>query len=153
MNQSSHRGEIVSLPYRRWLRDEFDALFSEGMNLTNTVAEYLDGPGRQESATLPHRPRAMYKTESGRLTTLLTELMSWLFVQRAIKEYEKLSEFEKRKVLPGKLLRLNVVQMAALPGDFLALAQRANELLEKILEVDAEYMQKNDAETALRASG
>ena len=153
MNRSSKRGEVVSLAHHRWLRDEFDVLFSEGMDLTNTVAEYLYGPGRQESAALPHWPRAAYRTESMHITTLLTQLMAWLFVQRAIKEYERLAEFEKRKVRPNKLARLNVGQMAELPEKFLALAQRANRLLEKILEADAKYMQYKGAETPLRASG
>jgi regulator of CtrA degradation len=66
----------------------FKALFREGMSLVEDTAAYLDGPGREESRSLPRPAALAYATESMRLTTRLMQVASWLLLQRAVSEGE-----------------------------------------------------------------
>ncbi len=66
----------------------FTRLFDEGMALVEETAAYLDGPGREDSKTLPRRIALAYAGESMRLTTRLMQVASWLLVQKAIAEGE-----------------------------------------------------------------
>lgn len=77
---------VVTLPFRSRTdnRDEFFALFREGMALVERTANYLDGPGRRESKCLQPYVSLAYATESMRLTTRLTQLATWLLARRAI---------------------------------------------------------------------
>jgi len=62
----------------------FKTLFREGMSLVEDTAAYLDGPGREESRSLPRAAALAYATESMRLTTRLMQVASWLLLQRAV---------------------------------------------------------------------
>ncbi len=77
---------VVTLPFRTRTddREEFFALFREGMALVERTANYLDGPGRRESKCLQPYIALAYATESMRLTTRLTQLATWLLARRAI---------------------------------------------------------------------
>jgi regulator of CtrA degradation len=66
----------------------FKTLFREGMSLVEDTAAYLDGPGREESRSLPRSAALAYATESMRLTTRLMQVASWLLLQRAVNEGE-----------------------------------------------------------------
>ncbi len=66
----------------------FERIFSEGMDLVEETAHYLDGEGRNESKKLERASALAYASESMRLTTRLMQAASWLLVQRAIKEGE-----------------------------------------------------------------
>ena len=66
----------------------FKTLFREGMSLVEDTAAYLDGPGREESRSLPRAAALAYATESMRLTTRLMQVASWLLLQRAVNEGE-----------------------------------------------------------------
>lgn len=68
--------------------DVFEKLFTEGMDLVEETAHYLDGEGRSESKLLERASALSYASESMRLTTRLMQAASWLLVQRAIKEGE-----------------------------------------------------------------
>lgn len=77
--------------------DAFRALFREGMGLVETTAAYLDGPGREESKSLPRMLALAYASESMRLTTRLMQLASWLLLQRAVAEGEMTSDDARRQ--------------------------------------------------------
>lgn len=66
----------------------FKAIFSEGMSLVEEAANYLDGDGRAEAASLDRGAAMTYASESMRLTTRLMQIASWLLVQRAVAEGE-----------------------------------------------------------------
>lgn len=66
----------------------FRRLFQEGMTLVEEAAGYLDGPGREDSKTLPRHAALAYAGESMRLTTRLMQVASWLLVQKAISDEE-----------------------------------------------------------------
>ncbi len=68
--------------------DMFDRMFSEGMDLVEETAAYLDGDGRAEAKKLERASALAYASESMRLTTRLMQSASWLLVQRAVREGE-----------------------------------------------------------------
>ena len=77
------RGEVV----RDFAASElFDRTFSEGMELVEETAAYLDGDGRRESKLLSRASALAYAGESMKLTTRLMQVASWLLVQRAVRE-------------------------------------------------------------------
>jgi regulator of CtrA degradation len=75
----------VTIPFRPKAgnREQFMALFREGMALVEETANYLDGEGRRESKMLKPFVSLAYATESMRLTTRLTQLATWLLTRRA----------------------------------------------------------------------
>lgn len=85
-SMSEGNESIVTLPPRSVIndREEFFALFREGMTLVERTANYLDGPGRRESKCLQPYVALSYATESMRLTTRLTQLATWLLARRAL---------------------------------------------------------------------
>lgn len=68
--------------------DVFERLFSDGMDLVEETAAYLDGEGRKQSKLLERAAALIYASESMRLTTRLMQAASWLLVQRAVREGE-----------------------------------------------------------------
>jgi len=70
----------------------FDRTFDEGMSLVEETAQYLDGPGREESRALPRGAALLYAGESMRVTTRLMQAASWLLIQRAVREGEMCPE-------------------------------------------------------------
>lgn len=75
----------VTIPFRPKAgnREQFMALFREGMGLVEETANYLDGEGRREAKLLKPFVSLAYATESMRLTTRLTQLATWLLARRA----------------------------------------------------------------------
>ncbi len=91
MVQASHRSNpqnVVRLNRPFTPTDPFKLLFREGMDLVETAAGYLGGPGKREARALPRSLALAYATESMRLTTRLTHLTSWLLHTRAVHEGE-----------------------------------------------------------------
>jgi regulator of CtrA degradation len=70
----------------------FQKLFSEGMELVEETASYLDGPGRDDAKALDRAGALSYATESKKLTTRLMQAASWLLAQRAVSEGEMSAE-------------------------------------------------------------
>lgn len=64
----------------------FDRTFTEGMELVEEVAAYLDGDGRRDAKLLTRASALAYAGESMKLTTRLMQIASWLLVQRAVRE-------------------------------------------------------------------
>ncbi|WP_300545104.1 DUF1465 family protein [Maricaulis sp.] len=70
----------------------FQKLFREGMDLVEETANYLDGPGRDDSKSLDRAGALSYASESMKLTTRLMQAASWLLAQRAVSEGEMSAE-------------------------------------------------------------
>jgi regulator of CtrA degradation len=66
----------------------FSRTYDEALGLVVEAREYLLGPGRMAVRELSGEASFHYATESLRLTTRLTECMSWLMFQRAVTEGE-----------------------------------------------------------------
>ncbi len=80
-------GRSRPMVVRDFARSElFERTFSEGMELVEETAAYLDGDGRRESKLLSRAAALAYAAESMKLTTRLMQIASWLLVQRAVRE-------------------------------------------------------------------
>jgi len=66
----------------------FSRTYDEALHLVLEAREYLLGPGKMAVRDLSSEGSFCYATESLRLTTRLTESMSWLMFQRAVLEGE-----------------------------------------------------------------
>src|SRR5689334_24842504 len=109
----------------------FADLFRTGMALVEETASYLDGPGRQESKSLPRAAALSYATESMRLTTRLMQLASWLLLHRAVKEGEmSLSQVnqEKTKVKLSPTFSADEDTLQMLPEALVVLIRRSMKL-------------------------
>ena len=139
----------ISFGERLARSNAFAALFQEGMGLVEESATYLDGPGRQESKTLPRMAALAYATESMRLTTRLMQLASWLLLQRAINNGEMTRDqvlSEKSKV---RLDSFNVDRHAPgwldLPESFRDLVERSLRLQNRVALLDREIYRPQEA--------
>lgn len=71
-------------------------LYDESMALVEETAAYLSDTGETEKESLPPMAKTAFISESMRLTTRLTQMMSWLMLQRALAGGE-ISEEEARQ--------------------------------------------------------
>ena len=127
----------------RFTRSErFRELFTYGMDLVEETASFLDTEGRAESENLEAGPKALYGTESMRLTTRLMQLASWLLLQRAVAEGEMTAEqaiAEKKNVRLNQLhSRTDEPGWSELPNRFLELVERSMKLQDRIKRLDQE---------------
>jgi regulator of CtrA degradation len=118
----------VTIPFRQKAnnnKEQFMALFREGMGLVEETANYLDGEGRRESRVLKPFVSLAYATESMRLTTRLTQLATWLLARRA--------ELNGEEVPPGAkentALLLPIVRTGGSKG-YDELPERLRDLIE-----------------------
>jgi regulator of CtrA degradation len=139
MSEKSVNG-AVSFGERLTNSQAFADLFRDGMALVEETANYLDGPGRQESKRLERNGALAYATESMRLTTRLMQLASWLLLHRAVKEGEmSLAQASKEKTK----VKLSVgdlsdeQNMKLLPERLRALIQRSRSLQSAVRRLDA----------------
>jgi regulator of CtrA degradation len=127
--------------------DAFRHLFREGMSLVEETANYLDGDGRKQSASLTRHTALAYATESMRLTTRLMQIASWLLLQRAVAEGEMTSEQadrEKHKV------RLTWQDSATSPELFDTLPKALRDLVAASMLLQARIMHLDRLVTAER---
>ncbi|MCP5433210.1 MAG: DUF1465 family protein [Alphaproteobacteria bacterium] len=115
--------------------------FAEGMSLVEATAAYLDGPGREESKILPRKVALAYAGESMRLTTRLMQVVSWLLVQRAVRQGEMKAEeaAQERYRLGSREVCEGAPMMAAdlLPTKLLELLEGSRKLYEQVSRLDA----------------
>src|SRR5581483_3723059 len=99
------------------------------------------GAGRQASKLLSRNAALAYAAESMRLTTRLMQVASWLLVQRAVREGDMAAEAacEDRYRLSPELSERDERDEDAvveLPGELLALLERAERLYERVRHLD-----------------
>ena len=75
----------------------FSRSYDEALALVREARSYLAGPGQLAVRKLPPEVGYAYAAESLRLTTRLTESMSWLMFQRALQEGEMTPEEAQRE--------------------------------------------------------
>ncbi|NWH07685.1 MAG: DUF1465 family protein [Alphaproteobacteria bacterium] len=128
---------------------QFTRMFQDGMAMVEETAAYLDGPGREESKTLPRRAALTYAGESMRLTTRLMQVASWLLVQRAVREGDmSVAEAAKEKYRLGareicKGRKAEAEEM--LPARLVDLLRRSEHLYERVDRLDgAVYRGESD---------
>ncbi|MEM9676471.1 MAG: DUF1465 family protein [Pseudomonadota bacterium] len=122
--------------------ERFNDLFAYGMGLVEETAGFLDTDGRAAVNELSDHAKALYGTESMRLTTRLMQLASWLLLQRASVEGEMTPQqvlTEKQNV---KLSEVHAVRIDAawneFPDLFTDLVDRSIALQRRIRRLDEE---------------
>ena len=132
--------ETVAFGDRLVASEMFMALFQGGMALIEETANYLDGPGRQESKILSRAGTLAYATESMRLTTRLMQLASWLLLHRAVNEGELSKEQARIDKAKFKLDTLGASEptpaMEELPETLHDLIARSLRLQDRVTHID-----------------
>ncbi len=138
--QGQMPGNMISLAERMVFSDSFKPIYSEGMDMVEEAASYLDGEGREEARNLSRVAATLYAAESMRLTTRLMQIASWLLLQRAARNGEmsrKQIEAEKAKV---RLDTPSAGDVAAgwneLPPAFIDLIERSLRLQARVRRMD-----------------
>ncbi|MFD1199669.1 DUF1465 family protein [Brucella gallinifaecis] len=133
-------GNMISLAEHMVFSDMFKPIYSEGMDMVEEVASYLDGEGREEARNLSRVAATLYAAESMRLTTRLMQVASWLLLQRAARNGEmsrKQVEAEKAKV---RLDTPSAGDAASgwneLPHAFIELVERSIRLQARVRRMD-----------------
>jgi regulator of CtrA degradation len=139
-DQSLAESGLVLLSERLTNSAAFGALFSEGMDMVEETAAYLDGAGRSEAKLLERSVSLTYATESMRLTTRLMQLASWLLLHRAVKEGEMTLTQANREKTKVKLTAAEPGApdlLEKLPATLQDLIERSMALQAKIRRLDA----------------
>jgi regulator of CtrA degradation len=130
----------------------FTRTFTDGMAMVEETASYLDGPGREESRTLPRKVALAYAGESMRLTTRLMQVASWLLVQRAVKDGEMAASEaaqEKYRLGAREICQGRALEAAEqLPARLLDLLERSRNLYERVERLDDLMYRKRQAPIA-----
>ena len=113
----------------------FERTFREGMDLISEVSAYLDGIGRLDSRRMTREAAADYAAESMRLSTRLMQIVSWLMVQRSVREGETSPEAAaeaRYRLGDPKALRLS----PRIPETLASFSRRADRLFERVSRMD-----------------
>ncbi len=119
----------------------FSRTYDEALGLVKETREYLLGPGKLAARDLPTDSCFHYATESLRITTRLTESMSWLMFQRAVLEGEITPEEGQKEQCHLQLQdtclpETSVTEDITLPQGLLSLLDRSESLYRRILRLD-----------------
>ncbi|MFV0369159.1 MAG: DUF1465 family protein [Hyphomicrobiaceae bacterium] len=135
-------GDAVTVSFGQRFQEssQFDQVFKEGMQLVETTAAYLDGPGRREAKLLKSPANVLYATESMRLTTRLLDLATWLLVRRGLRDGEITIEEARRKRQRLKLKSLgrpsHISGFASLPEGLRSLIEQSFKLHDRVVQLD-----------------
>jgi regulator of CtrA degradation len=139
----------IDFTSRLAVSDGFKVLFRDGMGLVEETAQYLDGPGREQSRALSRTASLTYATESMRLTTRLMQLASWLLLQRAVNEGEMTQDQAGQEKAKVRLDSLSTSRQGPgwdeLPDGLKALIERSIRLQERVRRLDDALYQKAEA--------
>ncbi|MCW6507899.1 protease adaptor protein RcdA [Lichenifustis flavocetrariae] len=135
------QGNTISFAHRLASSPQFKTLYQDGMSLVEDVAAYLDGPGREQSRTLP-RPLALaYAAESMRLTTRLMQIASWLLVQKAVNDGELADDETARSrqsLTSSQGIASQAALFAQLPEDLQEFTAQSLRIHARIVHFDAQ---------------
>lgn len=118
----------------------FKKTYNEAISIVHQAADYFENRGHAEKLKLNEEDSLTYTAESLRMTTRLTQVMAWLFVQRAIAAGE-LEEEEARK--PNRRLSGHATCLPeepadtdGLPSDFQTLLNSSEGLFRRVARLD-----------------
>ncbi len=138
--KSADSAKAIAIASRLAEAEGFLSLFNHGMQLIEQTAEYLDGPGREDSKSLSRPGSIAYASESMRLTTRLMQIASWLLLQRAVNEGEMSAtdgKAEKAKVrLGGMQPSMSGAGWDELPEPLKDMIERSQRLEDRVRHLD-----------------
>lgn len=119
----------------------FTRTYDEALDLVKEARAYLSGPGQAAARSMPAEASFGYAAESLRLTTRLTESMSWLLFQRALQEGE--ITLEESQADECHLQHMDicltdepVCDPSLLPEELNSLLERSERLYQRLLRLD-----------------
>lgn len=138
--QGQMPGNMVRLAEHMVFSDSFKPIYSEGMDMVEEAASYLDGEGRDNARNLPRVAATLYAAESMRLTTRLMQVASWLLLQRAARNGEMSQQqiaAEKAKIrLDTPSAGVDAAGWNELPSGFIELIGRSLNLQARVRHMD-----------------
>ncbi len=140
--QGQMPSNMISLAERMVFSDSFKPIYTQGMDMVEEAASYLDGEGREEARNLSRVAATLYAAESMRLTTRLMQIASWLLLQRAARS----GEMSRQQVAAEKAkVRLDTPSAgeaaqgwSELPAAFVELVERSIRLQARVRRMDRE---------------
>lgn len=123
-------------------------VYNEGMGLVEETAQYLATQGETDKEQLPPLALTAFMSESMRITTRLTTMMSWLMMQRAIADKEvtadeaRKAEHRLRRQAPG--LDMDKVGKTLLPDALVDLIDRSIMLYDRVERLEKEFQDGPD---------
>ena len=118
-------------------------VYSQAISLVEETADYLSNEGEQEKEQLPPLALTAFMSESMRLTTRLTTMMSWLMLQRAVADEEitadevRKSEHRLRR-LPNTL-EIDGITKSMLPERLSDLVERSMTLYKRVERLEKQF--------------
>ncbi len=124
----------------------FSRTYDEALRLVVEAREYLLSPGKLAVRELSNEGSFCYATESLRLTTRLTECMSWLMFQRAVLEGEISAEEGQEDQCHLQfqntcLPEIERSDLSLLPLGLLSLLERSESLYLRISRLDQQSIE------------
>lgn len=124
----------------------FTRTYDEALALVVEAREYLLGPGKMAVRDMPSDVSFHYATESLRLTTRLTESMSWLMFQRAFSEGEITAEEAQAEECHLQYQETCLAEtdedlMEKLPDGLVSLLARSESLYRRIERLDQQSIE------------
>lgn len=140
--QGQMPSNMISLAERMVFSDSFKPIYTQGMDMVEEAASYLDGEGREDARNLSRVAATLYAAESMRLTTRLMQIASWLLLQRAARS----GEMSRQQVAAEKAkVRLDTPSAgeaaqgwSELPAAFVELVERSMRLQARVRRMDRE---------------
>ena len=118
----------------------FKKTYNEAISIVHQAADYFENHGYAEKQKLSDQATLTFTSESLRMTTRLTQIMAWLFVQRAIAagELEEEEAFKPNRRLGGHATCLpdDPADTDDLPSDFQSLLSSSEGLFRRIARLD-----------------
>ncbi len=119
----------------------FTRTYDEALDLVKEARTYLAGPGQAAARAMPAEASFGYAAESLRLTTRLTESMSWLLFQRALQEGEITLEESQEDECHLQHMDVCLADDAAcdpslLPEELQSLLERSERLYQRLVRLD-----------------
>lgn len=119
-----------------------DGTYREALSLTREIRDYIAHQWRRDCEDLPPVERLTASCESMRLTSRATQIMAWLFVQKALHAGEITREEacapERRLAEQSICMQTHHEKGIVLPERLTQLLQRSHDLYARIQRLDAQ---------------
>ncbi len=118
----------------------FNKTYDEALALTHETRSFIDSLDQARLADAPDATRLIFTREAMRLTARLTQVMAWLFYQRAVHagdiDHAEMAAPDKR--LGGRTVcsEHDEAAMAMLPPSLRSLMQRSHRLYLRVARLD-----------------
>lgn len=125
----------------------FTRIYANSMNLIEKVSNYIDGPGREITATSSSEVASLYAGEAMATSTRLMQVASWLLLIRSALEGDMSAETvleEKEKLSLNTPAQTSNKLWTALPKSFIKLVEESLSLEARVRHLNELINQSQD---------